>query len=240
MLKRIRKEKVEPQVPGLVLPSPEGEAWAAFPLIVVDQMQRLISRLGRKNAIPSRLSFVAALRQEGVTYVSSAFATTLAYDFEASVCIVDLNWWWPSELSKIVPDCGGLGAVLTRETTLAQAVVKSGKPNLAILPAGELSLQERALYSRSTILKETILELASRYDHLILDIPSILASPDAIPLASLADACCFVIHQGVTSVTDVKTALSDLDHLPQLGAVMNKFHVNTPPFIQRFVNPYSS
>lgn len=240
MLRWSRNEKVEPQVPGLVLPSPGDEAWAAFPLTVVDQMRRFTSRLSRKESIPSRLSFVAALRQEGVTYVSQAFATTLACDLETSVCIVDLNWWWPSELSRKVATCGGLGAVLTGDTTLEQAVVHSGKPNLAILPAGELSPQERALYSRSTVLKDTILELAGRYNHLVLDIPSVLASPDAIPLASLADACCLVIQQGVTSVTDVKTALRDLDHIPQLGVVMNKFHLNTPPLIQRFVNPYSS
>jgi Mrp family chromosome partitioning ATPase len=240
MLRLSRKEKVKPQVPGLVLASPDGEAWATFPLIVVDQMRRFISRLSRKEAIPLRLAFVAALRQEGVTYVSQAFATTLAYDLETSICIVDLNWWWPSELSKEVATCGGLGAVLTGETTLEQAVVKTGRSNLAILPAGELSLQERALYSRSTILKDTILELAGRYDHLVFDIPSVLASNDAIPLASFADACCLVIQQGVTSVTDVKTALNDLDHIPQLGVVMNKFHLDTPPLIQRFVNPYSS
>jgi Mrp family chromosome partitioning ATPase len=203
-------------------------------------MRRLVSRLGRKEILPSRLSFVAALRQEGVTYVSWAFATTLAYDLETPVCIVDLNWWWPSDVSRKITICGGLGAVLTGATKLSQAVVNSGKPNLAILPAGELSPQERAFFSRSAILKDTILELATRYTHLVLDIPAVLASPDAIPLASLGDACCLVIHQGVTSVSDVKIALTDLDHLPQLGAVMNKFHLNTPPLIQRFVNPYSS
>lgn len=240
MLRLIRKEKVEPQVPALVLPSPDGEAWATFPLTVVDQMRRFISRLSRKEALPLRLAFVAALRQEGVTYISKAFATTLAYDVETSVCIVDLNWWWPSQMSRKVATCGGLGAVLTGATTLEQAVVKSGKSNLAILPAGELSPQERALYSRSTVLKETILELAGRYNHLIFDIPSVLASHDAVPLASLSEACCIIIHQGVTSVTDVKTALNDLDHIPQLGVVMNKFHLDTPPLIQRFVNPYSS
>jgi Mrp family chromosome partitioning ATPase len=238
MLHRAPK-KVEPQVPELILPSPQGETWMAFPWTVVDQMRRLISRLGRKEAIPPRLSFVAALRQEGVTYISSAFATTLAYDVETSVCIVDLNWWWPSELSRKIPACGGLGAVLTGQATLSQAVVKSGKQNLAILPAGELSRHEGALFSRSAILKEIILELAGHYDHLVLDIPSVLASPDAIPLASFGDACCLVIHQGVTSMTDVKTALDDLDHLIQLGAVMNKFHLNTPALIQRFVSPYS-
>ncbi len=218
------------------MPSPLGEPWAVFPLTVVDQMRRFISRLGRKESITPRLSFVAALRQEGVTYVSWAFATTLAYDVETTVCIVDLNWWWPSELSRKVPACGGLGAVLTGQATLDQAVVNSGKHNLAILPAGELSPNERALFSRSTALKQIIQELAGHYDHLVLDIPSVLASPDAIPLASFGDACCLVIHQGVTSVTEVKNAMNDLDHLQQLGVVMNKFHPNTPPLIQRIVS----
>jgi len=231
---------MEPQVPELVVPSPQGDVWAAFPLTVTNQMQRLISRLGRKGDIPPSLSFVAALRQEGVTYVSWAFATTLAYDVETSVCLVDLNWWWPSDLSRKMPACGGLGAVLRGETQLDQAIVKSGKTNLSVLPAGELPLHERSLFSHGTILKETVLELATRYSHLIFDIPSVLTCPDAIPLASLGEACCLVIHQGVTSITDVQAALSDLDHLPQLGAVMNKFHLNTPPLIQRFVSPYSS
>jgi Mrp family chromosome partitioning ATPase len=240
MLGLSREKKTVLQVPDLVLPSPDGEAWMTFPFPVVDQMRRLISRLGRKETFPPRLAFAAALRQEGVTFVSWAFAATLAFDLETSVCLVDLNWWWPAELSQKVVTCGGLAAVLTGQTTLSQAVVRSGKPNLAILPAGTLSLNESALFSRSSILKETIRELAARYNHLVLDIPSVLASPDAIPLASLADACCLVVHQGVTSVTDVKNALADLDHLPQLGVVMNKFHLDTPPLIQKIINPYLS
>jgi Mrp family chromosome partitioning ATPase len=240
MLLRSKKKIVEPQFPELVLPSPEGEAWAAFPLTVVDPMRRLISRMGRKESVPARLSFVAALRQEGVTYISWAFATTLAYDLNSSVCIVDLNWWWPSEFSRKIHYSNGLGSVLTGETLLNQAIVCSGKPNLAILPAGELSPQDRSMIARSTALKDVIQELGTHYDHLVLDIPAVLASSDAIPLASLGSVCCLVIHQGVTSVTEVKAALSDLDHIPQLGVVMNKFHHDTPHSIQRVFVPYSS
>src|SRR5512138_478639 len=100
MLFKNKIEKVASQAPELVMPSPGGEAWATFPLTVVDPMRRLISRMGRKESIPARLSFVAALRQEGVSYITWAFATTLAYDLKTSVCIVELNWWWPSELSR--------------------------------------------------------------------------------------------------------------------------------------------
>jgi Mrp family chromosome partitioning ATPase len=240
MLFKKNPQKSEPQAPELVLPSPDGKAWATFPFTVVNPMRRLISRLSRRESIPERISFVSTLRQEGVTYISWAFATTLAYDLKTSVCIVDLNWWWPSELSRNLASSKGLGCVLTGETSLDEAIVCTGKPNLAILPAGELSLQERSLFARSAALRDVIHELGTRYEHLVLDIPSVIACSDAIPLASLGSACCMVIHQGVTSITEVKAALSDLDHIPQLGVVMNKLHLDIPRSIQRVVDPYSS
>jgi Mrp family chromosome partitioning ATPase len=223
----------------LVLPSQEGGVWAAFPVSVVNPVRRFISRIGRTESIPPRLSFVAALRQEGVTYISWLFATTLAYDLETSVCIVDLNWSWASGFAGQLPVSGGLAGVLAGGTTLEGAIVRTGKSNLAVLPGGELPENERSHFARSTILKETLKELNTRYDHLVLDIPAVLASTDAIPLASLGTACCLVIHQGVTSINDVKIALRDLDHIPNLGVVMNRFQLATPRIIHRFINPYS-
>src|SRR5690348_13429508 len=129
MLFKNKNQKLDSPIPELVLPSPDGEAWAAFPSTVVDPMRRLISRLNRKESIPTRISFVSALRQEGVTYTAWAFATTLAYDLNTTVCIVDLNWWWRSELSRRITSSQGLGCVLAGETTLDQAIACTGKSN---------------------------------------------------------------------------------------------------------------
>lgn len=239
MWRRSKKIEKPEGLHDLILPSPEGAPWAAFPPIVVDPIRRFISRLESKEAIPTRLSFVAALRREGVSYISWAFATTLAHDFETSVCIVDLNWWWPSEFIAKIRGSRGLGPVFTEKTPLERAIVQAGKPNLAILPAGELPLAERAHFARSEVLKEILMELNARYDHLILDIPAVLAANDAIPLASLGTACCLVIYQGVTSIDEVKSALSDLEHIPNLGVVMNRYRLATPRFVQKFVCPSS-
>ena len=234
-----KREKKFEEKSQLVVRSPDGAPWAAFPPSVVDPIRRLISRLSRNEQIPARLSFVSALRREGVSYISWAFATTMAHDVETSVCIVDLNWWWPSEFAANFPGSAGLGAVLAGETPLESVVVLTGNPNLAILPAGQIPSEERSYLARSAVLNETLLELNARYDHLILDVPAILASNDAIPLASFGTACCLVIHQGVTAVEEVKSALSDLNHLIHLGVVMNKYHLATPEFILKFINPYS-
>lgn len=230
-----KRKKPEEQ---LVLPSIDGAPLFAFPMPVIHPIRRLISRLGRKDEIPPNIAFAAALRQEGVSYISWAFAATMAFDLETSVCIVDLNWSWPSDINTRFTISGGLGAVLTGTAALDHAVVPTGKSNLSFLPAGNLPASERAYFARNAVMKEIILELNARYDHLVLDIPAVLASNDAIPLASLATACCLVIRQGVTSMTEVKSALSDLDHIPTLGVVMNKYRFDIPKFVLKFVDPY--
>jgi Mrp family chromosome partitioning ATPase len=232
-----RKNRKEPEkLPELVLPAVDGNPLVIYPMSVIHPIRRLISRLARKGDIPQRIAFASALRQEGVSYIAWAFATTLAFDLETSVCIVDLNWWWPSDIFTKTPGTGGLGAVLAGDATLERVVVQTGKPNLAFLPAGKIPDSERAYFARSAILKDTILELNTRYDHLVLDVPAVLASNDAIPLASLGTACCMVIHQGVTSIKEVKSALSDLDHMPNLGVVMNKYHLDIPNFFLKYVD----
>jgi Mrp family chromosome partitioning ATPase len=233
--KNTRNELLE--IPELVLTSVDGAPWIAFPQPVIYPIRRLISRLKRKGDIPQRLVFAAALRREGVSYITWAFATTLAFDIETSVCIVDLNWCWPSEIGRKFAISGGIGAVLSGGSGIDHVLVQTGKPNLAYLPAGNLPPAERAYFARSAALRDTLMELNTRYDHLILDVPAVLSCNDAIPLASLGTACCLVIHQGVTSIKEVKSALSDLDHIPNLGVVMNQYRFSTPEFILNFINP---
>lgn len=224
----------------LVLTSIDGAPFLTFPMRVIHPIRRLISRLDRKGDLPPRLSFTAALRREGVSYISWAFATTLAFDLETSVCVVDLNWWWPSDMYLNEQPSGGLGALLAGDAQLGEVVIPTGLPNLAFLPSGMLPADERPYFARSALLKEIISELNARYDHLVLDIPAVLASNDAIPLASLSTAFCLVIHQGVTSIDEVKSTLDDLDHLRCLGAVMNKYRFDMPKFLQKFANPQSA
>ncbi len=79
---------------SLIVTAKDGIPVLTFPPQVVDSLRRTISRLNLKKSLPAQLSMVAALRQEGVTYLSRAFAAILANDFSTSVCAVELNWWW--------------------------------------------------------------------------------------------------------------------------------------------------
>ncbi len=94
---------------------------------------------------------------------------------------------------------------------------------------------DRPVVAHSRYLKGMLDELNQQFDYLILDIPAILATSDAVSLASLGSACCLVIRQGVTRVEDVRLALDEASQLTMLGVVLNQFTLKTPKQILRFM-----
>jgi Mrp family chromosome partitioning ATPase len=220
---------------ALVLPAVNGAPICAFPGPLVENLRRLITRFARNGEMPARLALVSALRNEGVTTLAQALAAVMAHDLGVRVCVVELNWWTPTLSALAAPDNEGLAAVINGNATLDDVLTPTGWSNLALLPAGEVAQRSRPVVAHSQALRETIYELSTRFDHLILDVPAILATNDAAPLAGLGTACCLVIRQGVTSVESVRQALDEISHLNVLGVVMNQVRMATPDPILRLV-----
>jgi Mrp family chromosome partitioning ATPase len=214
---------------SLELQNEDGATLMTIPGEVVESLRRSISRLILKKVLPARLALVATLRQEGTSYLARAFATTMANDLDANVCAVELNWWWPDKSWPVSTNNLGLAGVLTEQIQLKDAIIRTNRPNLSVLPAGRLTVSERPVFARSTLLKEILYQLNEQYEYLILDIPAILATNDASPLATLGDACCMVVQQGVTPVEKVRQALDEIDQLQVLGVILNKMQTSTPP-----------
>ena len=212
----------------LALGDPEGNMWMAFSGDVVDNLRQMLTRLTRKQALPARLSIVSTLPDEGVTYISRALATVMANDLSARVGLVDLNWWHPASPRIGAANNEGLVAVVTGKTRLDEIFVPTYMPNLTIIPAGRLDRRDRPIMARSHVLKSALNVLGSYFDHLILDIPALRMTNDAVPLAALGDATCLVIHQGVTSLDSAKLAMDEISHLNVIGSVMNQFRTSTP------------
>ena len=237
--KKKKKEKLQQvaERPSLILPGPDETPWLTIHGEAVHSYRHMLSRLNREGyALPNKLGLLATLRQEGNTYTATALATTMATDLQKSICVVELNWHWPG-LTKLLPqlESPGLAAVLQDEASLDDAIVATGLPNLSLLPAGELALEKRPITARSQKLTDTITELSQKFDHLLLDVPAILATSDAITLATLSDACALVIHQGVTPIGDVKRALDDVEHIQMLGVIMNQVAIKTPKLFLRMI-----
>jgi Mrp family chromosome partitioning ATPase len=218
---------------SIVLAAPDETPLLSVPGEVLEALRYLVARAMRRDTLPARLSLLASARREGVTYLSRALALALVNDLRVRVCAVELNWHWPSPLPAAAGP--GLAGVLVGQATLVQATLPTTNPGLSILPAGELSPADRGFYARSERLKELMAELEQQYDLLILDIPAVEATSDAIPLASLGLAGCLVVSQGKTTVEAARLALDDVDHLPMLGVLMNRARQHTPAAVLRLI-----
>ena len=70
-------------------------------------------------------------------------------------------------------------------------------------PAGPRSPRSKAL---ATVFEE----LEEQFDHVLLDLPPVLATSEAMNLSQLADSYVLVVRQGATSESQVEAALEEM------------------------------
>jgi Mrp family chromosome partitioning ATPase len=230
-----RSRKSLDEIFDLVVPENEGIPSFQYPIEVIRSLRQLVSRLNNKVGLPKSLAMMASLRQEGVSYLSQALAASIANDLGHRVCLVELNYWWPNPEVRFNNDQRSLAAVIEKRIKLDRAIIRTGWPNYNILPAGVIPPHNRPKVANSDEIREIIIELEDLYDHIILDIPAILATTDAVALASLASASCFVIHQGITHIDDVHQALSEVEHLNMIGVALNRARFSSPRRLVRVI-----
>jgi Mrp family chromosome partitioning ATPase len=244
----------------LSIRSVDGALQRTFDADVIQSIRYMSTELALNIKLPPRVALIAALRGEGVTHTAVTLGLTLANDTGAKICVVELNWWSPGMITLLDPRAvaaeaskkgrkkaeasaaessqavyPGMSKVLAGEISLDEAIIHSNLPNLDLIPAGELPIAKRPSTARSSSLRETLDQLSARYDHLFLDIPAVRTTSDSIALASLANACIVVAHQGATSTSSVQKALDDVKSLTMLGVVLNKVSVSMPNWIRSLV-----
>jgi Mrp family chromosome partitioning ATPase len=209
----------------------------SIPAEVVSGLRHMLTRMVTTGQWPQTVALTSALRQEGVSTTALALSAVLNRDTTMPVCLVDTNWYWPS---VPVVDSPGLAAVLDDELSLDEALIKAHNAGAAdewregddtrlmLLPAGRMSQGRRVIAARSPELKAILAELRTRFEYIILDVPAVLATSDAIALASLADATCLVVHQGVTPAAIAQEALAAIRHLLVAGVIRDNVRVHMP------------
>lgn len=252
--------KPQPEMP-LSLYAANGLLQCAFDSEVVSSFRRMVTDLEYNGGLPQRIAVVSALKGEGVSYTTLALGTTLANDIGRSVCVVELNWLTPGMMALLSPqpedtakqkrrqsssltprvvvpqlaDHPGIAQVLDGKADLDAVIIPTSQANLSLLPAGNLPFERQPAMARSTQLRNMIDVLTQRFDHLLLDIPALRASSDAMALASLGEACLVVVRHGITSTNTVKLALDDVKHLRMLGVVLNQVKIRMPRWIRGMI-----
>jgi Mrp family chromosome partitioning ATPase len=120
-----------------------------------------------------------------------------------------------------------------RQVTMRDLVFETNDPRLSYVAAGPASVAESQVFAHSEQLSQIITSLARHYDHVVLDLPAVLASSLTIPLVRQADAVGLVVRHGVTTEAQVRAALERLANIPLAGVVLNRTSSKIPRLLRR-------
>ncbi len=145
---------------------------------------------------PAVILVTSALPGEGKTTVSTNLAIVLAR-LRRRVLLVDTDLRRPSvHRAMRLSAKTGLAALLRKSAAFDELVVGCADvPNLYVLPAGPINLQEDTELLVSGF-KDLVERWREQFDHIIIDTPPVLAMTDAVRMSVEADSVILVIRSG--------------------------------------------
>jgi len=105
----------------------------------------------------------------------------------------------------------------------------------ATLHSGRVSPAERHRLARSDELENLVTVLGSRFEHVVLDLPSILSDSNGLAMLRLVDAYVLVVKYGVTTLEQVQLATQQMSEVMSLGSILNQVHSRTPRLLSRWL-----
>jgi Mrp family chromosome partitioning ATPase len=128
-----------------------------------------------------------------------------------------------------------LADAIENDASLDDIIINTTNPRLSMIQAGGVPVARRPALAQGRPLASLLDQLDERFDHVLLDLPPVLASSDAMNLSQLADAYVLVVRQGATSEGQVEAALDELQGGETLGVILNRFDSNIPRRLRRLV-----
>jgi Mrp family chromosome partitioning ATPase len=237
--RRAKPKKAGPPPPdvdeGLTLFDERGEFVHVASPQVAGSLRYVLARtrLVDGGELPERFGLTSTISGEGVTYLCRSLALVVAHDAARQVCIVDLNWWSPSTWPGHNESTLGIADVLRGNAELDEVIVPTGNPGLYLLPAGTTKVAERPVLANRPELDKLLVDLSERFDHVLLDLPAINATSEALTLAEAVGTVALVVCEGVTPETQIKHAIEELASVRVLGVVLNRSASRVPRIIRR-------
>lgn len=171
------------------------------------------------------LAVTSASSGEGKSQTALNLGISIAMEVEYTVLVVDANLRHPSIHKYFgMESISGLSDYLKTDIALSEILVNPKNiEHFVIIPGGD-SVHNSAEMLSSPRMGALVEELKKRYPKriVIFDLPPLLGAADALAFAPYIDAALLVVEDGVTSESDLTTAVDMLSVTNIIGTVLNK------------------
>jgi protein-tyrosine kinase len=169
----------------------------------------------------------------GKTVTAVNLALSISRQTERSVLLVDLDLLRPRVgLCLGLKFDDGVRSVLERRAILSEAIIhaRTDSQRLMVLPTTPRAGHSELMASRAmaTMFQDLRREFAS--DIIIVDLPPILSSDDAITILPQVDCVLLVVAVGVSKVSDIQESNRHLQSAEVLRIVVNKVPEASMPY----------
>lgn len=176
------------------------------------------------HGVPRTLVITSTRPSEGKSTTAYALARTLTRTGR-SVILVDADMRSPSQHEMFgLTNERGLSNYLSGSDDLASLIRTPSDGRSALISAGPVPPNAAELLTSSRF-GQLLNELAARYDHVIVDAPPVMGLADTPLIASLVEACLFVVESHKTRATMAQVAIERLQSSTArvAGGLLTKF-----------------
>lgn len=184
---------------------------------------QLLQRLRADGQSVLAVTSPRAMAGKSLTAVN--LALTLAAELDSAVLLVDADFSGQGLQALFGLDGEpGLSEYLRLGTAIPELLINPGVPRLVFLPAGAGSTLQSAELLGTRSAQQLVQELKHRFRdrYLIVDLPPLLDTADALAFLPLADTTLLVVEEHRTALADIEAASELLAPFNLVGAVMTQ------------------
>ncbi len=199
--------------------------------------------LSRAGSAPRTILFTSASNSEGKTVSSLNTALVFAHT-GVRVLLVDVDLRRP-RCHKVLglDNTLGLSQVLAGARPVKEVIQQTDIDSLWLMTSGSIPPNPSELVG-SEKMRETLAELTTQFDVVILDSPPILPVTDGILLSTMVDGVVLVVNSSMTSKQHVRAACAKLAfaRAKVFGVLLNQVDVNSQhyQYYRRYYGSYDT